>query len=514
VQGTVWGLGCRPYVVAGVSAAVLWLLLPAALGLDYRLLAQKGPYQLMWLNLLGAHYRLPIETPKPLHVLLAGLLGSGPAFYAVTCAMVGVCVAVAVRLGRAITGSYWPGLIAAVTVFVLRGECIYYILIGGTEPFHVALVLLSLVALAGGRLRLAAFAVFASCLQRPEAWSLAPLPLLIALVTRRRFNPLLLLPFLAPLVWAAFDRAMTGDWLYSIHLTAYYRIASALSAAPAGSFWGDMLVELSDVAGDVPLVLGLAGLGIWLWKYVRSRSGPGATDRGLSVRPAGLQVAVVGLALVLPLGTSWLASLSGRVLQMGRFQYPSVVLLTLLAVSAPFLLFSSRAPRWFVLAMSAVVGLSAFAPKEVARSIRRARVDEVRATAYDPVADTVKQLVESGSAEVAIVSQRRLDYFARLLGQSNSWKLLSVREVRNVAGTIPVATRLGVLVYCSGDEINVPVATEPGVLPPHSEADINAPSADSVIRWVTRAWPTPAVVDTVAMLPNGDGGVWSIKSVP
>jgi len=514
VPGALWGLGRRPAVVAGVSAAVLWLLLPAALGLDYRLLAQKGPYQLMWLNLLGAHYRLPIETPKPLHVLLAGLLGSGPGFYAVTCVMVGLCVAAAVRLGRLVTGSNWPGIIAAATVFALRGECIYYILIGGTEPFHVALVLLALVALAAGRLRLAAFVVFAACLQRPEAWSLALLPLVVALATRRRFDLLLLLPFTAPLLWMACDKAMTGDWLYSLHLTTYYRVASALSATPVGSFWADMLVELADVAGDVPLVVGLAGLGIWLWKYVRSRSGSGATDRGLPVRPAGLPVAVVGLALVLPLGASWLASLSGRVLQMGRFQFPSVVLLTLLAVSAPFLLFGGRAPRWFVLALSAAVGLSAFAPKEVARSIRRARVDEVRATAYDPVADTVKQLVESGSAEVAIVSQRRLDYFARLVGQSNSWKLLSAREVRNVAGTIPAATRSGVLVYCSGDEINVPVATESGVLPPRSDADVNAPSADSVIRWVTRAWPTPAVVDTVAMLPNGNGGVWSIKSVP
>jgi hypothetical protein len=94
--------------VAGISAAVLWLLVPAVLGLDYRLVAQRGPYQLMWLNLLGANYRLNIETPKPLSVLLAGLLGSGPAFYAVACAMVGLCVAATIRIGRAIPGASGP----------------------------------------------------------------------------------------------------------------------------------------------------------------------------------------------------------------------------------------------------------------------------------------------------------------------------------------------------------------------------------------------------------------------
>jgi hypothetical protein len=488
-------LGRRPDLVAGISAGVLYLLLPAVLGLDYRLLAQKGPYQLMWLNLLGANYRLPIETPKPLHVLLAGLLGSGPAFYAVTCAMVGLCVAAAIRLGRAVTGSYWPGLVTAMTVFALRGGFIYYILIGGTEPFHAALVLLSLVVLADGRLHLAAFAVLVACLQRPETWLLAPLPLLLALVAKRRFSPLLLLPLIAPFVWMVFDRAMTGDWLYSLHVTSYYRIASGVpAAAGTGSFWGDMLVGLADVAGSVPVVVGLAGLGIWVWRYARVRPALEATDRERSVRPAGLLMAVVCLALVLPLIASWLASLTGHVLQMGRFQYASAVLLMLLAASAPFLLFSGRAPRWFVLAMSAAVGLSAFAPKDVAWSIRHARYDEVRATVYDPIADTLKHLVENGSAEVAVVSARRLDYFARLLGQSHSWKLLSIREVMYGARTIPATTESGVLAYYSGDEVN-------------------GPSTDSVIRRVIRAWPTEVVLDTVALLPDGRGGVWSIKSV-
>jgi len=478
--------------VAGVTAAILWLLLPAVVGLHYRLLAQKGPYQLMWLNLLGADFRLPIETPKPLHVLLAGLLGSGPAFYAATCVMVGACVAAVMHLSRVIAGSVWPGLVAAATVFVLGGECLYYVLIGGTEPFHMALVLLALAALAGLHLRLAALAVFTACLQRPEAWALAPLPLLVAWWARRRLSPPVLLPFAAPFVWLALDRAMTGDWLYSLHLTAYYRVASALSAAPPGSFWGDILIELSKVAGDVPFVLGFGGLGIWLWKYARRR----APDTGSrSDRPAGFPMALIGLAVVLPLAASWLASLSGHVLQMGRFNYPSVMLLTLLAASAPFFLFSGRTRRWLVLAMSVLVGLSAFAPKEVAHSIRRARMDEVRATAYGPIAGAFKHLIDNGSAEVAVVSQRRLDYFAKLVGPSNSWKLLSVREVKNVIGTIPAMTRSGVLAYYDQDEINVP-------------------PTDSAIDWVLRAWPTPAVLETVAMLPDGHGGLWLVKSAP
>jgi hypothetical protein len=495
-RGAARWVGRRPDIVAGVAAGVLYLSLPAVVGLDYRLLAPKGPYQLMWLNLLGAHYRLPIETPKPVSVLLAGLLGSGLAFYVVTCAMVGIGVWASVRLGKRISGSHWPGLIAAVTVFMLRGECIQRILAGGAEPFHVTLVLLTLVALAGGRLRLAALAVFAACLQRPESWSLAFLPAMTALVSRRRFNPLLLLPFAAPLVWMVFDRKMTGDWLYSMHLTSYYRIASGIPTnAGTGNFLGDMLVGLVDLTGDIPFVVGLIGLGIWIWKHAHPRSALAATDGGRSVRPAGHLTMFASLALVLPLVSSWLGSLSGHVLQMGRFQYPSVMLLTLLAASAPFFLFSGRAPRWSALAMSAAIGLSAFAPKEVIRSVRLARIDEVRATAYAPIGGTVKHLVESDSAQIAVVSEYRLDNFARLLGQSNSWKLLSVREVAYGARAIPAATESGVLAYYSGDEIN-------------------KLCTDSVIRRVILAWPTPAVLDTVALLPDGRGGVWSIKSVP
>jgi hypothetical protein len=249
-------------------------------------------------------------------------------------------------------------------------------------------------------------------------------------VNRKRFNSLLLLPFVAPLVWMVFDRAMTGDWLYSLHLTSYYRIASGIPTnAGTGSFLGDMSVGLVDLTGDIPFVVGLIGLGIWIWKHARPHPALVATDGELSVRPAGHLAMVVSLTLLLPLVSSWLGSLSGHVLQMGRFQYPSVMLLTLLAASAPFFLFSGRARRWFPLAISAVVGLSAVAPKEIIQSIRLARVDESRAAAYAPLAGTVKRLVESDSAQIAVVSEYRLDYFARLLGQSNSWKLLSVREV-------------------------------------------------------------------------------------
>ena len=495
VRSAVLYLRRRPAVAAGLVAGVICLLLPAVLGRDYRLLAQREPYRLMWLNLLGARYRLPLETPKPLHILLAGLLGSGPAFYAVTCAMVGLCVAAATRLGRIITGSVWPGVVAVATVFALRGQFVHELLMGGTEPFHVALVLLALVAVAGGRLRLASLVIFAACLCRPESWLLAPIPLLLAVVTRRRFSALSLLPFAAPLIWAGFDRTMTGDWLYSLHVTSYYRIASPRIASPTGALWGDMLVGLAGVAGVVPSVVGLAGLGVWSWRLVHTRSTSAVTGRVRTDRSTRYLAAVVWLALVLPLIASWAASLSGHVLQMGRFQSPSAVLLALFAASCPFLLLGSRAPRWVALAISAGVAACAFSPRDVRDSLERARIDEMRATIYDPIAGDVKHLVNNGSAEIVIVSARQLDYFARLLGPVNSWRLLSIREVMYGARAIPAKARTAVLAYIEPDEIT-------------------DPSTDSVIHWVTRAWPTRLVLQPYAVFGGGQGGVWLIKSVP
>jgi len=513
LRGTARWLGLRSDVAAGAVSAVFYMLLPAVAGLDYGLLAPKGTYRLMWLNVLGAHYRLPIETPKPLHVLLAGVLGSGLGFYVVTCLMVGVCFAAAIRLGRAITGSSSPGLFAVVAALALRGGFTSSVLSGGVEPFHVAFVLLCLGALADGRPGFAAFMMFLACLVRPETWLLAPVPLLAAFVARRRFSPLLLLPFAAPFVWAACDRAMTGDWCYSMHVTSYYRVASGISAAAAGDFWNSVLFEMADVAGGFPLVAGVVGLDVWVWRWGRSRTTSGRM-RGVEAtktagegvkesripglkdsrgRRAGYFVGVVLIFLVLPLFGSWLVSLSGRVLQMGRFQYPSVVMLGLLAASAPFLLLGDRAPHWLAPALSAAIVLSACAPKEVAGSIRRARVMETRAVAYDPVADTVKHLVETGDAQIVIVSARRLDYFAFLLGDTGSWKLLSVRELSSAARALPVGVESGVLVYYDRDEID-------------------EPSADSVLRWVTRVWPAGVVVDTVVRFSAGRGGVWSIRS--
>jgi hypothetical protein len=71
------------------------------------------------------------------------------------------------------------------------------------------------------------------------------------------------------------------------------------------------------------------------------------------------------------------------------------------------------------LLVSAALGLSVFAPKEVTQSIRRARAEQVLPSAFDAVAGTVKRLVENDGAEVVIVSSRRSDYFAKLLGQAN-----------------------------------------------------------------------------------------------
>jgi len=485
-------LSRRIEVSAGFVAGVVYLLLPAVLGLSYRLLAPKGPYQLMWLNLLGAHYRLQLETPKPLMVVLSGLLGSGLVFYIAVCAMVGLSVAALVRLGRSLTGSDWPGLIAALTIFVFRGGLFGWALVGGTEPFHVALVLAALAAFAGGRLRLATFIVFAACLLRPEAWPLAPIPLLWMLLARRRFNFLSLLPFSAPFIWVVFDRAMTGDWLYSLHLTSYYRVASGISTAIGGGFWAGMPAEIIDVTGAVPLLVGLVGLGVWVWRKVRR---PRSDER--SGYPAWLLAVVVAIALLLPIIASWVISLVGRVVQMGRFQYPSAVLLVLFSTSAPFLLFGGRTPRRFVLALglSGAVALSSFSPQELARAVRIARRDKVRAAAYEPIADTLKQLVGNGHADVTVVSARRLDYFTMLLGQSYSWKLRSVRELTYGTDSIPAATRSGALAFYDGDEIN-------------------EPSTDSVLARVLRAWPTRAVIRPVRLLPDGHGGLWTITSIP
>jgi hypothetical protein len=63
------------------------------------------------------------------------------------------------------------------------------------------------------------------------------------------------------------------------------------------------------------------------------------------------------------------------------------------------------------------------------------------------------------------------------------------------ARTIPATARSAVIAYIEPDEIT-------------------DPSADSVIQWVTGAWPTRSVIVPCALFGSGQGGVWLVKSAP
>lgn len=306
------------------GAAGACLAVPALLhGLVH--LRSRAVYRLMWLNLVGHQYRMPIDTPKPLLVLRAGLLGETA--YFVAAALVFALLAVVFRrVAKALTGRGWPGLVAFALVFVgnryvLPGPfligywpVVYYTLVGAGGWFFLQ-----------GRWDEAFAVIGVSGLLRPESWALASVMLVVAAWRdpgRVRGRHALALAA-APL-WMGFDLLLAGDPLYSLHTLQRYQATLGATATPPGRYWAKVAGDARQMfhggllaAGGSSLLVGLVG----------ARS-----ERALRCHLYFLAVVLV------PAIGYWAASWMTDVILHVRFFSPALVVLYLYAPLLPLLL--------------------------------------------------------------------------------------------------------------------------------------------------------------------------------
>lgn len=309
---------------AFVGAAGGCLAVPALLhGLVH--VRSWAVYRLMWLNFVGHHYRMPIDTPKPLLVFRAGLFGETG--YFVVGVLLFALLAVAFRrVAKALSGRGWPGLVAFALVFLGNR----YVLPG---PFLIAywpVVYYTLVAAAGwlfleGRWNWAFAVVGVSGLVRPESWALAAAMLAIAAwrdAGRLRWAHALALAA-APL-WMGFDWVLSGDPLYSFHTLQRYRAHLGASATPPGLYWSKVVSDATRMFHDGLLATGALGMVAGL---VGAR-----TER--EIRGHLYFLAVV----LIPALGYWAASWVTDVILHIRFFSPALVVLYLYAALLPLLL--------------------------------------------------------------------------------------------------------------------------------------------------------------------------------
>jgi hypothetical protein len=352
-----------------------------------------GMYSLLWGRDI-AHARLPdfeapvAPTPHPLANILGAIVaplggGATTALLVVSYASFAVLGWVAFRFGASLY-SAWVGVLFAAVVLtrdVLVSEAIQ----ASVDVPFLALVLGAATLEARqprrGRPVLALLSV--AGLLRPEAWllSAAYVGYLWSRATPRERRALIALAVSAPLAWASFDLAVTGDPLFSLHgtqdlaadLERPRRLGAALHAAP---------VYLEFVLGKAVAWSGLAGCLAGLYAlYERS------------LLPAAL--AALGLAGFAVLGIADLPLLTRYVL------VPAMMLALFSAVAAlGWLSLPASHPGrrlWAAAAALLAAVLLASAPQD------RDRISEAQSftSARRDAQSDLRNLVESAAATQA-----------------------------------------------------------------------------------------------------------------
>lgn len=425
------------------------------------------PYRVMWLNLLGHRYRMPIDTPKPLYVALAGLFPGRPSFF-VAAGLFALTAVYAVRLSRLLFDARWPGLLTFVLLlfgnsYVLPGP----LLVGYWPVIYYPLVL----GVAYHYLRRhyrAAFGLLAVAgLLRPEAWGYAVLLLALLPLRGDRFRAGYLVALAPAVIWPVFDWFLAGSPTYSYRTLARYRSYMGLTPVSFGGYWPKLVGDASEQFSLVLLGGGALGGTVSL---LGARSREGLFRHGIPLLLAGVLLA--GYWALTPV-TDFVVHL--------RFLTPAYVVLYLYAAGLPRALRAALRGRVGRLrgrarqaAGAAAVAWAAVAiwaglatePVPEARSVAQDR-RQVQAAREEAVALIRDRWRDEDPGQ--LLTGRSVDYFALALGEEASRRMF---QFRVVAGSERRFEQLegGLCVYILGDtaglglRFTLPLGTEPAAI--------------------------------------------------
>ncbi|MCP4652145.1 MAG: hypothetical protein GY858_02020 [Candidatus Omnitrophica bacterium] len=238
-----------------IGLVIFFLLLPEFLKVNF----QNDfaiTYHVIWRNFLGANYKLSIEIPKPLMVLLHGLLSPKFAYF-ISVFFSALWVAVSMKLSKRIVGNYLNGFFAAILMFTASREIIWSFFIFVRWPIvYVPLVFLQILLFLAKRYSLCFFVNFLTCLIRPESWFYAPIFIFFIWRDKGKMKLIYFLPFLAPVVWAFFDYRISGDPLYSYNILKYYINVLLVEFTSFSAYWRVLAQETFSRYNFVMIFLG------------------------------------------------------------------------------------------------------------------------------------------------------------------------------------------------------------------------------------------------------------------
>lgn len=415
----------RALLAVCMATYIALLLLPLVFGGN-----REDPflsYRIMWLNLLGHHYSLPPETPKPLFAALCGLLWHG-ALYPVMCAFAAGVLWLLMKLAVHFGAPYWAGL-AAFLLFVFANTTVLpeFILPAYYPMLYFFLLLAAAYAFVKKRAVYVSLFLLGAGLVRPEAWAVPPLLMLLSRFKKERgFSWWYALGLAAPLLWAWFDFRISGSPTYSSDVTQDYLASLGMMPVTFAHYWPATLYNVTRSFFWPVHLLGLAGL---CYFTIRKR-----TDDHF----------LMGALVVVPFCAFWFLSFVKPVIVHVRFLSFPMLLCCLYAALVMAECISSKLV--FAAACVALLNIG-FRRDTIRTTFDGVRNDNAIEADRKETLVVLRKLVKN--AEVVLCG-RSVAYFSYYLGEEASNRILMFREVAANSAPVHCISR-GIAVYIQND---------------------------------------------------------------
>ena len=381
----------------------------------------------MWLNLLGHRFGLPPETPKPLFVLLCGVIWQG-ALYPIMCAFTVGVLAFLMKLARHFGASYWAGF-AAFLLFIAANKTVLpeFIMPAYYPMLYFFLLLGSVYYFVKKQALAASLFLCGAGLMRPEAWVIPIVFIGVTMFKRERgFLWWPCLAFIAPLLWVLFDIRIAGSPTYSADVTQDYLASLGVVSVSFTGYWPAIL---QNVAGSFywPVhVFGLAGLCY------------------LAIRRRNAGHLLMAAFVALPFFAFWFLSFAKPIIIHVRFlSFPMLVC----CLYAMLFLTDIFRNRWLLGISVAALFCIGFRPELIKDTREMIAADKIILEGRERSLAVIKKMEKEPEI---LLCGRSVAFFSYHLGERASKRIIMFREI--VANDAPLrCIRKGIAVYLQGD---------------------------------------------------------------
>ncbi|GEM_PF-1850546 len=325
----IWRKKYLPEILGLILFAIL-LLLPSFISLEWQSLWQgaKVGYGLMFRYFLSGNpppYFLE-ETPKPLVAFFYYFLPP-QLIYLLLVFLASLGFVYFVKMTKLISSSFLPGILAYFYCLLLFEDA-YLNLVGCYWLWlYIPLALIAFYYFFAKDFYQYSIYLTLSGLIRPDSWFLALIILIYARYKKFPKRPILLIPFLAPLLWLVFDARAFRNPFYSFIITARYPIITGLPVANFFQFFPTVIKDLSQMTDFWFLFFSLIGAFITLFLYQKKLNRQRVAERD--------NYHLLFLIAFAPFLFYLLLSLRGGVLVMRRFFLLSLIFFAFYAFNLP-----------------------------------------------------------------------------------------------------------------------------------------------------------------------------------